>query len=259
MAVAVVIKALLVATICIQQLAAADCPSTMAAKSFNFPQSYQGNEEPFDWLISFTEASTATPTGDAACPAGVYVGQYSPGAADAAACITTAPTATKTDQGCKWSTTQVDNGGTSRTFDMTVNCDATATALTPPTAFYVTAGTNSDYTYTGTFTSPDVCGSAPGPGPGPNPGPGPSPSGLDEYEKEPCSGGCAFLIVFFGGMFVYFVAAIVFNIVTGKRGREAAPNSDFWSEIPSLVKDGVMFLVRVITCRASAGAGYQQV
>ena len=239
MAVAVVIKALLVATICIQQLAAADCPSTMAAKSFNFPQSYQGNEEPFDWLISFTEASTATPTGDAACPAGVYVGQYSPGAADAAACITTAPTATKTDQGCKWSTTQVDNGGTSRTFDMTVNCDATATALTPPTAFKYAS----------------MCKGAPGPGPGP----GPSPSGLDEYEKEPCSGGCAFLIVFFVGMFVYFVVAIVFNIVTGKRGREAAPHTDFWSEIPSLVKDGVMFLVRVITCRASAGAGYQQV
>ena len=258
MAGAMFIKAsALVAALCIVELALGEgCSTTIPASTFTFPQVFNGNSETFDWLISPSAVSTATPAGDAACPAGVYVGQYSAGSADPAACITTAPTtAPKGDDGsCTYTTSQTD-GSTSRTFAMTFQCDAGSTSVTAPTSFAVTAGFGSSYTYTGTFKYASMCKGAPGPGPGP----GPSPSGLDEYEKEPCSGGCAFLIVFFIGMFVYFVAAIVFNIVTGKRGREAAPHTDFWSEIPSLVKDGVMFLVRVITCRASAGAGYQQV
>ena len=256
MAVAVIVKSLVAALVCVQVASAADvCASAnIAAATFNFPQSFNGNNENFDWLISPTAPSAATPAGDAACPQAVYVGQYTPGAGDPSSCIHTAPTITASTNGCQFNYQQTD-GATSRTFVLTIDCDTTATTLQPPAAFLVKAGFGSSYTYTGTFKSAATCASNPGPGPGPNPG----PTGGNDFAKEACSGGCAFLIVFFAGMTVYVVAAVVFNIVTGKRGREAAPHTDFWSEIPSLIKDGVMFLVRVITCRASAGAGYQQV
>ena len=132
---------------------------------------------------------------------------------------------------------------------MTIGCDKTISSLQAPAAFQVTEGTNS-FTYKASFKLDSVCSGAPGP----NPGPG----GADDYQKEPCSGGCAFLIVFFASMVVYAIVAIVINVVTGKRGKEVAPHADLWTEIPSLIKDGVMFTIRCATCRADA-SGYQQV
>eukprot|EP00658_Telonema_sp_P-2_P019769 TRINITY_DN17780_c0_g1_i5.p1 TRINITY_DN17780_c0_g1~~TRINITY_DN17780_c0_g1_i5.p1 ORF type:complete len:253 (+),score=73.15 TRINITY_DN17780_c0_g1_i5:236-994(+) len=78
----------------------AGCSATLPADVFNFPQSYQGNEESFDWLISLSGPSSNTPAGDAACPSAVYIGQYSPGAADPASCITTPPTIEPFTGGC---------------------------------------------------------------------------------------------------------------------------------------------------------------
>ena len=223
MAVAVFVKTLMVAALCMQLAAGQVCPTSIPAATFNFPQSYNGQNENFDWLISPTSPSSNTPAGDAPCASAVYIGQYTPGAGDPSSCITTAPTTTVTGTGCKFSYTQTD-GSTTRTFNVDVDCDANAATLQPPAAFVVTAGgSGSSFTYAGTFKSASTCSGAPPPGPtppgpGPNPGPTPpvGPAGSD-FAKEPCSGGCAFLIVFFAGMVVYFVAAIVFNIVTGKR------------------------------------------
>ena len=136
------------------------CPASIPAATFTFPQVFNGNSENYDWLISLTEPSTATPAGDAPCASGVYIGQYSPGAIDPAACITNSPNATVTGSGCKFSYSQTD-GGTTRVFDVTVDCDPSATVLTPPSAFVATGGSGYIYTYTGTFKSADVCGAAP--------------------------------------------------------------------------------------------------
>jgi len=57
---------------------------------------------------------------------------------------------------------------------------------------------------------------------------------------------------------VYLVAGVLFNkFKRGLTGVELVPNVTFWSSIPGLVKDGVMFIVNKI--RGLRGGGYQSV
>jgi len=83
---------------------------------------------------------------------------------------------------------------------------------------------------------------------------GPSPSGKG---KKKLSGGSIILILLLCLMIVYIAAGITYNKVRKQAaGLELIPNVEFWTSLPGLVKDGVMFIVNK-TCRR--GGGYQQV
>jgi len=74
--------------------------------------------------------------------------------------------------------------------------------------------------------------------------------------KSGLSGGSVFLIILLVGAVVYLAAGITFNKVRRHaHGAEILPNWGFWSSLPGLVKDGVMFLVHKVTKRGQ----YQQV
>jgi len=70
--------------------------------------------------------------------------------------------------------------------------------------------------------------------PGPNPVPL-HPGGL--------SGGWIFVIIVLCGFTVYFAAGIAWNVKNGKRGAEAIPNIEFWTDLPGLAKDGCKWVV----------------
>lgn len=64
-------------------------------------------------------------------------------------------------------------------------------------------------------------------------------------------------ILLVGGM-VYFVAGTMYNQkYKGLTGKESLPNVDFWTSLPSLVKEGVGFTVAKVKEKTSGGsAGY---
>jgi len=66
------------------------------------------------------------------------------------------------------------------------------------------------------------------------------------------SGGSILLIICFVFLAVYLIAGALFmKYRKGAIGSEIIPNKSFWSEIPSLVKDGVMFVLSPCTKRSS--------
>eukprot|EP01059_Diplonema_ambulator_P030708 TRINITY_DN535_c0_g2_i2.p1 TRINITY_DN535_c0_g2~~TRINITY_DN535_c0_g2_i2.p1 ORF type:complete len:272 (+),score=71.38 TRINITY_DN535_c0_g2_i2:1847-2662(+) len=78
-------------------------------------------------------------------------------------------------------------------------------------------------TYKLTYRSPLVCFSGGGGGGG-------------------CKAGCAFLIIFFVGGFLYLAAGMAYNYKFKElRGVEMVPHLEFWKSVPGLVKDGGMF------------------
>nr|XP_039260122.1 cln5-like protein 1 [Styela clava] len=72
------------------------------------------------------------------------------------------------------------------------------------------------------------------------------------------SGGSIFLIIFFVVLFIYFIGGIIFRkITTDAAGSELIPNKEFWSSLPGLIKDGVMFLV--YKCKGESGRDYDNI
>jgi len=72
------------------------------------------------------------------------------------------------------------------------------------------------------------------------------------------SGGSIFLIIFFVGIVVYFGAGIAYmRFKNHAEGINMIPNLEFWAALPSLVKDGVMFLVGKV--RGRGASSYQTV
>jgi len=70
------------------------------------------------------------------------------------------------------------------------------------------------------------------------------------------SGGSILLILLLVVVIVYLVAGVLFNkLKAQKNGVELVPNIDFWTSLPGLVKDGIMFPIRKIQGRG----GYNQV
>jgi hypothetical protein len=66
------------------------------------------------------------------------------------------------------------------------------------------------------------------------------------------SGGSIFLIILLVGGVVYLVAGILFNKFKRQAtGVELIPNVGFWTSLPGLTKDGVMFIVHKITRRGN--------
>ena len=135
------------------------CPFTFPAYTFTIPRSYNGNNESYNWLISLTTPSTATPTGDTPCSKDVYVGQYS-GANTS--CMAGYPTTTVTGTGCTYYY-QNNDGTDGPTYTIVVDCDTNATTLQAPSVMVATKatfGTIANLRYTGTFKSAAVCGAA---------------------------------------------------------------------------------------------------
>ncbi|XP_060570671.1 uncharacterized protein LOC132728961 [Ruditapes philippinarum] len=65
-------------------------------------------------------------------------------------------------------------------------------------------------------------------------------------------GGAVVLIIFFAFLFIYFVGGTVFLAVGRKaRGKEMVPNVTFWSSLPGLVKDGVLFTLSPVLGKRS--------
>jgi len=58
------------------------------------------------------------------------------------------------------------------------------------------------------------------------------------------SGGSVFLIIVLCATVVYLIGGVIFlGAVKGQRGKDMIPNLDFWSMVPGLVKDGVLFTI----------------
>ncbi|KAK3771289.1 hypothetical protein RRG08_024368 [Elysia crispata] len=65
------------------------------------------------------------------------------------------------------------------------------------------------------------------------------------------STGSVLVIIFFVAIIVYLVGGTLFlKYVRKAEGRESIPNYEFWSDFPSLVKDGVLFTFR--GCKAES-------
>lgn len=72
------------------------------------------------------------------------------------------------------------------------------------------------------------------------------------------SGGSICLIILSVLIIVYFVGGFIFlKFARGAEGKEAIPNYEFWSDLPSLCKDGLMFIVNKI--RGGGSGGYETV
>ncbi|XP_077979221.1 uncharacterized protein LOC144434615 isoform X2 [Glandiceps talaboti] len=62
--------------------------------------------------------------------------------------------------------------------------------------------------------------------------------------KEGLSTGSILCIVFFVVLIVYLITgALVNKYVRNKEGAEIVPNSGFWSDLPYLIKDGILFAI----------------
>lgn len=79
------------------------------------------------------------------------------------------------------------------------------------------------------------------------------PNGCTEDGPVNCSskspggigGGAVVLIIFFSFAFIYMVGGTLFLAFGRKaRGREMIPNVNFWTSLPGLIKDGVLFSLR---------------
>ena len=46
---------------------------------------------------------------------------------------------------------------------------------------------------------------------------------------------------FFPGLFLYCVVGVLINRGAGKTGRDAIPNSKFWSDLPGLISVRLLF------------------
>jgi len=65
-------------------------------------------------------------------------------------------------------------------------------------------------------------------------------------------GGVVFIIIFFTLLGVYFIGGALFmKFARGASGKEIIPNVEFWADLPSLIKDGFMFIVNKARGRQS--------
>eukprot|EP01102_Stenamoeba_stenopodia_P020725 TRINITY_DN818_c0_g1_i1.p1 TRINITY_DN818_c0_g1~~TRINITY_DN818_c0_g1_i1.p1 ORF type:complete len:246 (+),score=52.99 TRINITY_DN818_c0_g1_i1:287-1024(+) len=64
-------------------------------------------------------------------------------------------------------------------------------------------------------------------------------------------GGLIFIIIVFALLGVYFIGgALYMKFARHAEGREIIPNHEFWFDLPSLIKDGCMFLVNKVRGRS---------
>jgi len=86
--------------------------------------------------------------------------------------------------------------------------------------------------------------------------PPPPPPGPPPANGKKLSGGSILLILLLVVAVVYITAGLLWNkFKAQKNGVELVPNLDFWTSLPGLVKDGIMFPINKIRGRS----GYSQV
>jgi len=83
-------------------------------------------------------------------------------------------------------------------------------------------------------------------------------SGPTVTVKTSISGGWVFIIILCVAFPLYFLIGFLYCWkVRGLQGTEACPNIAFWRDLPSLVKDGFMFVIsKFKACCGSKGGGY---
>lgn len=78
-----------------------------------------------------------------------------------------------------------------------------------------------------------------------------SPYGCKMESHKGLSIGSVLLILFFTIAGIYFIGGIItLRILRGATGWEMLPNHDFWTKLPSLVRDGIVFTFNC--CRADS-------
>jgi hypothetical protein len=144
-----------------------------------------------------------------------------------------------------------------------LKCDTTAT--TP----YLTVVHESYYdcqSFILVESSQACAGAPPGPSPGPpapNPSPSPSPPSPNPNPQTGGSGdvgdvGAVMCWLFFAFSVVYFAGGAAINYKKGETGQAMVPHSDFWLEIPGLVKDGFSLSYEKIKGCCSKGDDYTE-
>ncbi|KAL1467088.1 hypothetical protein MTO96_005945 [Rhipicephalus appendiculatus] len=63
------------------------------------------------------------------------------------------------------------------------------------------------------------------------------------------STGSVLLILFFVALLIYFVGGVLVNRNNGAQGVEMIPHLQFWKELPSLIVEGCVFFVQLVTCQ----------
>jgi len=110
-----------------------------------------------------------------------------------------------------------------------------------------------------TFQSSQACTSGPGPTPSSSGGPGPTPT-PGTTTSGGISGGTIFLIMVAAAIPLYIAGGCFFNVKKKSVpfGREACPNSEFWTAFPGYVKAGCMFTYTMIRTGCKKGGTYEQ-
>ncbi|XP_037290273.1 uncharacterized protein LOC119185294 [Rhipicephalus microplus] len=68
------------------------------------------------------------------------------------------------------------------------------------------------------------------------------------------STGSVLLILFFVALLIYFVGGVLVNRNNGAQGVEMIPHLQFWKELPSLIVEGCVFFVQLVTCQTGRTA-----
>lgn len=68
------------------------------------------------------------------------------------------------------------------------------------------------------------------------------------------STGTVLLILFFVALLIYLVGGILINRHNGAEGVEMIPHLQFWKELPSLIVEGGVFFVQLVTCQGGSSS-----
>eukprot|EP00002_Diphylleia_rotans_P001264 TRINITY_DN1070_c0_g1_i1.p1 TRINITY_DN1070_c0_g1~~TRINITY_DN1070_c0_g1_i1.p1 ORF type:complete len:267 (-),score=45.11 TRINITY_DN1070_c0_g1_i1:227-1027(-) len=118
-----------------------------------------------------------------------------------------------------------------KTFTFELKCGTQEYPTEPLTVVYQSTG----YVASNVLTK-YACAKTGGGGGG---GGGGGSGGDDDSEDGGLGGGAVFLIIFFVGGAVYLGGGVAYNMHQKQlRGLDAIPNRDFWTQVPTYVKDG---------------------
>jgi hypothetical protein len=190
----------------------------------------------YDWSMSLCDASIQA-SGALACATGNFMVQVQ--SSSCAVKIATAGIATILNDGSgvnfafPQTAPQTSSGSTKWTNTVICQCDPNAATLASPSNAYSVVVQGVYVAATFNVRSAGCCVDG---GSGGNGGNG---NGGDEGG---ITWGGVFLIIFFVPSGLYVIGMVAWNYRQGKSGRELAPHPEFWGALPSLAKDGIVFI-----------------
>ena len=218
--------------------------SSVPAVSLPLAQVYNSQQTNYLWKINLCAAVQQAGTNCAALPAG-FITEVRTGLAYCESTWTTRQSTLWMGDSGVITFSQAASGANHPgwTAEVTLSCGPNL-ALESKTTTVPVSGTDPNLMFSFQLTTSAVCG----------PNNGGTPPSADG--DSGCGGGCAFLIIFFVGGFVYVAGTVAFYYVKeGKRGAELVPHKEFWKDLPLLCKDGAVFLVTKIKGLVSGGGG----